>query len=251
MLRELAFREARYFVHFLRGEVEAARAAADRLLAFADGLPTAQRRVNPHALDPLERIGSCVLVVDLFLLVGDIDRAQGLLDRTQVLCDALLAGGGNHYAAAHAVKRAWLALAQGRPADALARLPADDVPRLEDRFARAWIGAAAARRLGNPELAWRHLRAVATTDEVSTTRAMPASMSRRNEVRFMGFVRSVVEPTRGRRLPFRARSAAEPQPIVGRVSRPVRTIRDRRACRDSDGSGDPSYKILVRREDSV
>ena len=40
-------------------------------------------------------------------------------------------------------------------------------------FARAWIGAAAARRLGNTELAWRHLRAVATTDEVGTDQFVP------------------------------------------------------------------------------
>ncbi|MEO5843791.1 MAG: AAA family ATPase, partial [Caldimonas sp.] len=161
---ELAFREARYFVHFLRGEVDAARSAGDRLIAFAavEGQPTG-------------RVGALHLVVDLFLLIGDLDRARRLVDDAEALLAPLAADHeGNVYAAQQSWKRAWLALAEHRPVDALAALPpAAGLERLEDRFACAWIGCAAARALGDTALARRHLDAVAIDMQVAVDQQAP------------------------------------------------------------------------------
>ena len=161
---ELFFREARYFVHFLRGEIDAARSVGDQLIAFA-------------ALEDLraERISALHLVVDLYLLIGELGRAGRLIDDAELLLAPLASGHeGSVYAAQQAWKKAWLALADGRPGDALAALPAAaGLERMEDRFACAWIGGAAARALGDTTLARRHLDAVAIDMQVAVDQSAP------------------------------------------------------------------------------
>ena len=148
---ELAFREARYCLHLLRGEVPEARAAAERLLNVGIG-----------SVGPTARIGLLAQVVEIFILDGDLARARLLVDEAQGLCDAMEAmGDGNVYAAFHALKRSWLALAEGDPARALAGLPDPaGMQRVEDRVTCAWVGAAAERRLGDVAAARRRLDAV-------------------------------------------------------------------------------------------
>lgn len=155
---ERAFCDARYCLHFLRGEVPEARAAAERLLA-----------VDAGSVGPIDRIGTLGQVVDVFILDGDLDRARALLAEAQTLCDSLKANGeGNIYGARHAWKRSWLALLTGDAASALAGLPgAADVHSLEDRFACAWVGSAAERRLGDTAAASRRLHAVDMNAEVA------------------------------------------------------------------------------------
>ena len=155
---ELAFREARYCLHFLRGEVAQARAAAERLLA-----------VMARELSPTDRIGAIALVVDLFILDADLGRARLLIDESQALCDALQARGeGNVYAALHALKRSWLALAEGDAVKALVGLPDPaDLQRMEDRFSCAWMGSAAERQLGNLGQARTRLNAVEMSADVA------------------------------------------------------------------------------------
>lgn len=141
---EQAFLEARYFVHYLRGELDAARASARRLIDAAE-------RVAAFG----ERIGARHVTVDLFLLAGELATARELLDQAQQLCDAQRAGtGGGHFLAQQAAKMAWLRLAEGSPAEALALLEAAPAPqRLEDQIALSWTGAAAALDLGDPAAA--------------------------------------------------------------------------------------------------
>lgn len=155
---ELAFLEARYFLHFLRGEMAPAHAAAERLLALATPMD------SPH-----ERIGTCQLVVDLYLLDGRLEHARGLLGEAQVMVDTLTTGiQGTPYAAQQAIKQAWLSLAEHRPKEALALLPpTHDLQRMEDRFLRAWVGCAAARDAANPVAARQYLQSVELDADVA------------------------------------------------------------------------------------
>lgn len=155
---ERAFCDARYYLHFLRGEVPEARAAAERLLA-----------VDAGSMGPIDRIGTLGQVVDVFILDSDLDRARALLAEAQTLCDALKANGeGNIYGARHAWKGCWLALLAGDAASALAGLPgAADLHSIEDRFACAWVGSAAERRLGDTAAASRRLHAVDMNADVA------------------------------------------------------------------------------------
>lgn len=155
---EQAFLEARFFLHLLRGEVAEADARAERLLAFA-------RQTG----GPSERLGACHLVVDLYLLQGDLARARTLLAEAQGWCEQIQAEGqGSHYGPQQALKRAWLALAEGQPAQTLALLPeASSLQRLEDRFGAAWLGAAAALALARPALARQWLDTGRLDEEVA------------------------------------------------------------------------------------
>ncbi|MEP7301103.1 MAG: hypothetical protein ABI699_06200, partial [Caldimonas sp.] len=161
---EQAFREARFYLYYLRGELAQARAEAGRLLAFAD-----------HGSGPFERIGARHLVVDLYLLEGDLASARRVLDAAQALCDAQRASAeGTLFDASQLIKQAWLAQAEGRAADALACLPrADALQRMEDRFACAWVGGAAARALGDMAEAQRRLDAVDLDAEVALDQLAP------------------------------------------------------------------------------
>jgi hypothetical protein len=161
---EQKFIAARYYLHWLRGESAAATATGARLLELVD-----------RDGGPLERIGYRHLVVDAYLLEGDLARARPLIAEAQALCALQAASGeGNHYAPQQAVKRARLALAEGRPADALAMLPQETVlPVMGDRFGRSWIGGAAALALGNLDAAERHLDSVDIDADVDNgTRAL-------------------------------------------------------------------------------
>lgn len=161
---EQAFREARYYLHFLRGEWPQAHAAADRLLAFG-------RAECP----PNEFIGMCHLVVDLYLQRGELPVAAALLDEAQPMCDHLATHGSAHqYGPQQSIKRAWLALAHRQPAQAMALLPEQaTLQRLEDRFGAAWVGAAAALALGDAAMAREHLDRVGFDDEVALDQYTP------------------------------------------------------------------------------
>ncbi|MBX3637923.1 MAG: hypothetical protein KF683_21335, partial [Rubrivivax sp.] len=145
---EQAFAEARYFVHYLRGEVAAAHEAAARLLGMV-------RRIDDHQI----RLAATQLVLDLYLHTGELDTAARLLDET-----AEHAGSGLH--AVLVAKRAWLERARGQPRQALALLDgAAARARIEDEVVAAWVGAAAALDLGDAADAGRRLEAVDITDE--------------------------------------------------------------------------------------
>jgi DNA-binding SARP family transcriptional activator len=141
--RALKFREARYFVHYLRGDVPAARAAAAELVEAA------------RAIDDLRaRTSALQLVVDLYLHSGDLAAAERLLDAAGDGADLGLK-------TLLAAKRAWLELARGDAAAALARIDGCVAPpRNEDALVIAWVGAAAALALGDPAGARRRLQGV-------------------------------------------------------------------------------------------
>ena len=152
-----SFLAARFYLHLQLGELAQAHASADLLLALGE-----------RDIGPVQRIGFRQMVADMYLMEGGLARARAALDEAQTLCDALESSAeGNHYAPGQAIAMAWLALAEGRASDALARLPAGDaLPRLEDRFGWAWIGCAAARALGDEADARRRLESVALGDDV-------------------------------------------------------------------------------------
>ena len=141
---------ARFYVHFLRGEVAAARDAGDRLLAMSKGKGRS-----------VQRVGYLLLVIDLYIDIGDWRLVRTLIDEAQAAADVHIAGGDSvWFATDMAFKQATLALADGRPADALALLPTTGPDEIDDRVHHAWIGAAAARALGDTEGAMRRLDAV-------------------------------------------------------------------------------------------
>lgn len=145
---EQAFAEARYFVHYLRGDLAAAQDAAGRLLEMV-------RRIDDRQI----RLAATQLVLDLYLHTGQLDTAERLLAGT-----AEDAGSGLH--AVLVAKRAWLERARGRPRQALALLDgAAARTRVEDELVAAWVGAAAALDLGDADDAARRLAAVDIADE--------------------------------------------------------------------------------------
>lgn len=147
---QIGFLEARYFVHYLRGELTLAQAAAERLLAASD-----------DQADITGAIGSRQMVVDLYLHRGDLAKARQLLAEAQVAAQAAEAGGGHVYRAALLAKQAWLALAEGRPSAALALLNTPhEATCNEDRAHLGWVGAAAALALGLHDDARRRLAAI-------------------------------------------------------------------------------------------
>ena len=161
---EQKFVAARYYLQRLRNESAAATATATRLLDLVD-----------RDGGPLERIGFRHLVVDAYLLEGDLARARPLIAEAQALCDVQDAGGeGNYYAPQQAVKQARLALAEGHPRDALAALPQETALSVTaDRFGRSWIGCAAALALGDVDAAARYLESVDIDADVDNgTRAL-------------------------------------------------------------------------------
>ena len=133
-----AFLEARFWVHYLRGEAVAAAAAAARLLAHAGAIGDVHARIGAHQL-----------VVDFYLHTGELVRAREVLDAALALCGAGDDGGGGERPVILA-KTAWLRVAEGAPAAALDLLRGlGEVPRLQDRFVIAFVGAAASRALGD------------------------------------------------------------------------------------------------------
>jgi DNA-binding SARP family transcriptional activator len=146
---ELNYQAARFFVHFLRGEVDAARQAGDRLLAN-----------SKRVMQPLRRVGYLHLMADLHIDLGEWSAVRALIDEAQAACDAQKAGGEQiWFLSNQAVKQAMLALAEGRPAVALGLLPVDD-EEVDIRFHVAYLGAAAARAMGERPAALRWLERV-------------------------------------------------------------------------------------------
>jgi DNA-binding SARP family transcriptional activator len=145
---ELAFKEARYYLHYFRGEVAAARAAAEQLTAAAPQIEDRQIRQSTYQL-----------VLDLYLHSGDLDTAERLLG------EAGSAGGSVQHAVLVA-KRAWLQLARGAPRGALDTLAAvASEARVEDRVVVAWVGAAAALALGDLDRAREWLAPIDIADD--------------------------------------------------------------------------------------
>jgi tetratricopeptide (TPR) repeat protein len=147
---EQAFAQAHYFVHYLRGEVVAADAAAQHLLVVA-------RRVADRGI----LVDSVQMVVDLYLHTGRHDQAGRLLDEAE----AVMAHGHDHerhlQAAALVAKRAWCWLAGGDTARALQQLAGAGAPaRDEERWLIGWIGAAAALAQGDHAAAGHALAAL-------------------------------------------------------------------------------------------
>ena len=137
-MMELNFQAARFFVHFLRGEVEPARNSGTRLLD-----------ISKRALHPLRRVGYLHMVADLHVDLGDWATVRALVDEAQAACDAQQADGDRiWFLSNQALKQAMLAIAEGRPRDALAVLPVDD-KEVDIRFHVAFLGAAASRALGD------------------------------------------------------------------------------------------------------
>jgi DNA-binding SARP family transcriptional activator len=152
------FRAARFFVHFLRGEVAEAKAAGQRLLD-----------VDVWKENPVSRVGMLHMVSDLYVDLGDWARARALVDEAQALCEAQKAAGDAiWFSDNHAIKQATLALAEGRPADAMTLLATVDSDEIDIRFHVAYLGAAAARAVGDGVEAQRRL------DSVSIDEAAPA-----------------------------------------------------------------------------
>ncbi len=147
---EQAFMQARYFVHFLRGEVAQADHHAGRLLALAE-----------RVADKLIELASLQMVVDLYLLTGALARARQLLDQADALVLQQMHGDGGLLRVPLAAKRAWLQLAQGDAVGARRLLHAlADAARDEDRLLVAWVSAAVALALGQADAAEGALGAI-------------------------------------------------------------------------------------------
>lgn len=141
---EQHFLQSRYYLHCLRGEVEAADAAARKLVAMS------RRVADRHIL-----LESLILVADLPIHRRRFDDAAALLDEAAALIEGD-AGNTNHTMVAS--KRAWLALERGDPERARSLLPAPDTSaRSEARVLRAWVGAAVALAAGDTAVARREL----------------------------------------------------------------------------------------------
>jgi hypothetical protein len=109
----------------------------------------------------MQRVGFLNMVAEMHLTVGDLAAARVLLDEALALCEAQQARGDDSWFGDNVAQyRAWLALAEGRPADALALLPDKVLVQMDVRFHQAWIGAAAALALGDLADARRRLDAV-------------------------------------------------------------------------------------------
>lgn len=152
-----AFLEARFWVHYLRGEAAAAAAAAARLLAHAGAIGDVHARIGAHQL-----------VVDFYLHMGELAQARQVLDAALALCGAGDDGGGGERPVILA-KTAWLRVSEGAPAAALNLLRSlGEVPRLQDRFVIAFVGAAASRALGDTTGARHWLASVDITVDTAT-----------------------------------------------------------------------------------
>jgi predicted ATPase len=146
-MAEQTYLKARYFIHYLRGRVAEADAAATRLLAQARAL--ADRSVL---------VESQQLVLDLYLHTSALDRAEALLadSRHWRELSGLPAGTG-----ALRAKEAWYWLARGDVQAARQACPeGPEQDRNEDHALVAWVGAAVALAGGDDTRATTVLRRV-------------------------------------------------------------------------------------------
>jgi tetratricopeptide (TPR) repeat protein len=138
---EGAFLQARYYCHALRGELGRALAMVPAVLAHAD-----------RCTELYWQVGARQLVVDLLLLLGDLDRAGGLLAEASRLCADDRDG---HHRPLVESKQAWCELLRGEPAAALARLEAlgrvDAMTMPEATDVRRHVEAAARLALGDAD----------------------------------------------------------------------------------------------------
>jgi DNA-binding SARP family transcriptional activator len=155
---EQAFAQARYFVHYLRGEVAAADAAAQHLLAVA-------RRVADRGV----LVDSLQMVVDLYLHTGRHAQAERLLDEAEAQGARPDSEGRDLQSATTSAKRAWCLLQVGDVPAALRQMAKVGKPaREEDRWLIGWIGAAVALAAGQPGAASRWLSGLDIGAEVAT-----------------------------------------------------------------------------------
>ena len=166
-MMQLNYQALRFFVLFLRGEVEPARRAGERLLDACK---------PPY--DSLRRMGYLHMVADLHIDLGDWPAARVLIDEAQAACDVYQADGERiWFLSNQAIKQAMLALADGRPADAIGLLPVTD-EEIDVRFHVAYIGAAAARAMGDGAEARRWLDRI-TLDEQAPAHPLACCMEQR------------------------------------------------------------------------
>lgn len=173
---ELAFMQVRYFLHYQRGDVPAASAAATRLLEVAG------RTGEPEAT-----IGSSHMVADLFFLTGDLVQAGALLAKAQQAALAADKGGGHLYRTTLVAKRALLICLQGDPAAAAALLrTAPEAKRGEDLFLVAWVGARIALALGDTAAAAQSLQGADIQADMATDAVAQVLVQRLALARVLG-----------------------------------------------------------------
>jgi DNA-binding winged helix-turn-helix (wHTH) protein/tetratricopeptide (TPR) repeat protein len=136
---ECAFLNGFYYCNYLRGDLGAACRDAERVLAIADKLSSQYWRV-----------GSAVLVTDLFVFIGDWPFARRLVDDALALLDNC---GEQALRARVTARRAWLDTLERRPREALALLDAlgvvespEDAAVIDRVRAQAWFDLGDVRR---------------------------------------------------------------------------------------------------------
>lgn len=152
---EQAFAQARFFVQYLRGDVPRAEAAAQQLLQLA-------RRMGDRGV----LLASLVMVLDLDLLTGQLERAGKKLRE----CQALVDDGLPRTATPLEAKRAWWLWLSGE-LDEAERCVAEAEPLdnvFETRATLAWVGAAVALARGDIERARQRLAGIELDADVPT-----------------------------------------------------------------------------------
>jgi DNA-binding winged helix-turn-helix (wHTH) protein/tetratricopeptide (TPR) repeat protein len=162
---ECAFLNGFYYCNYLRGDLGAACRDAERVQAIAGRLSSLYWRV-----------GSAVLVTDLFIFLGDWQRARRLTDEALALMDARAE---QALRARVAARSAWLDALEGRPRDALARLNAlGTVETAEDQAVIDRVRAQARFDLGDAAGA---LDVLASYDQAPTLEAWTQMLALRLE----------------------------------------------------------------------
>lgn len=185
---ESAFLSGFHYCNYLRGNLGAALNDAERLLDIAQGLSSVYWRIGAQAL-----------VAVLYIHLGSVDVATGLIDR------AMLEAGArdvHHLWPKLATYRAWLDLLAGSPEKALISLDAmrdsDDVFQLEDLAVMARVRAQAQLALGDAPAA---LEALAGFDGAPTLEAWALMLAVRLRAQCrLGKVRAVDLERAGREL---------------------------------------------------
>ena len=189
---EQAFAQARFFVHYLRGDVARADAAAHELLRLARRL--ADRTVQ---------LSSLVMVVDLYLNTGELQQAKALLDEAQALVD----GGLSVTATPLSAKLAWYHWRRGDLDAAERCVAAAEGPQypFESRATLAWVGAAVALARGDAGRARRWL------DDIDLGADIPTEILAQLLNQHLALARATGEPDGA------ARARAEALLVAGRV----------------------------------
>lgn len=163
-LLQHAFIEARYYIHYLRGDETAALAAAERVVANGRTL------ANPYG-----RAGALLLVFDLYLRTGRLDTAARLAQEGLATLEA--AAGPSVRRLQWQLRQAELTQAQGRAAEALQQLAALqaqwDALREDDRARLLSTQVLAAMDLGDAAQA---ATAVAALDQLGDVPAESAAL---------------------------------------------------------------------------